>query len=633
MAQGVDPATGRRFTDPEALLRVFLQRQYSDPDEELLGLVGTGGPGPRVVRQSRDVPSALPLHLDRPALDAVAAAPESSGRIDRARGEVRWAKVPIETGGPASAFVVAFHADRRQAIADEAFRILLAISGVALLLTTGIGWVVAGRILAPVRVVRTTAAELTERDLTQRIPVQGKDDIAALAATFNAMLDRLERAFAGQRQFVDDAGHELRTPITIVRGHLELMGDDPAERAETVRLVTDELDRMSRIVEDLLLLAKAERPDFVRTEDVQLAELTADVFVKARALGDRDWVLDGVADREASLDAQRITQAMVQLAQNAVQHTVPGARIAIGSRTAAGRIELYVRRPGPRGPGAGRGGDLRALPTGHRPARRQHQRSRSGARHRPGHRRGAPGRLGRAPPDPGRRRHFRTCLRGVSIEPHPDRRGRGAHRLLRREGLRANGFTTSVAADGDTALALARTGAFDLVVLDIGLPGRDGFTVLRELREARVTLPVLVLTARDSVRDTVAGLEGGADDWMTKPFRFEELLARIRLRLRTAARAPEVTVLRSGDLGLDLRTRRARSGDRTVDLTAREFVLLELFLRHPGRCSPGSRSSPTCGGTTSTPAPTSWTSTSGRCGRSWARSGWRRCGAWGTRLP
>ncbi|MFE6225614.1 MULTISPECIES: response regulator transcription factor [unclassified Streptomyces] len=151
------------------------------------------------------------------------------------------------------------------------------------------------------------------------------------------------------------------------------------------------------------------------------------------------------------------------------------------------------------------------------------------------------------------------------------------------KGLRANGFTTTVAADGDTALAWALTGGFDLMVLDIGLPGRDGFTVLRELREARATLPVLVLTARDSVRDTVAGLEGGADDWMTKPFRFEELLARIRLRLRTAARAPEVTVLRSGDLSLDLRTRRARAGDRTVDLTAREFVLLDLFLRHPGQ--------------------------------------------------
>ncbi|MGW7415947.1 response regulator transcription factor [Streptomyces sp. NPDC054863] len=151
------------------------------------------------------------------------------------------------------------------------------------------------------------------------------------------------------------------------------------------------------------------------------------------------------------------------------------------------------------------------------------------------------------------------------------------------KGLRANGFTTTVAADGDTAYDYACTGGFDLVVLDIGLPGRDGFTVLREMREAQVTAPVIVLTARDSVRDTVAGLEGGADDWMTKPFRFEELLARVRLRLRTAARVPEVTVLRSGALSLDLRTRRARADERTVDLTAREFVLLELFLRHPGQ--------------------------------------------------
>nr|WP_202431528.1 response regulator transcription factor [Streptomyces sp. SID7804] len=151
------------------------------------------------------------------------------------------------------------------------------------------------------------------------------------------------------------------------------------------------------------------------------------------------------------------------------------------------------------------------------------------------------------------------------------------------KGLRANGFTTTVVPDGEAGYEYALTGGFDLVVLDIGLPGRDGFTVLRELRESRVTTPVIVLTARDSVRDTVAGLEGGADDWMTKPFRFEELLARVRLRLRTAARAPEVTVLKSGELSLDLRTRRARAGDRTVDLTAREFVLLELFLRHPGQ--------------------------------------------------
>jgi two-component system copper resistance phosphate regulon response regulator CusR len=153
------------------------------------------------------------------------------------------------------------------------------------------------------------------------------------------------------------------------------------------------------------------------------------------------------------------------------------------------------------------------------------------------------------------------------------------------KGLRANGFSTTVAEDGDSALSQAFGRGFDLILLDIGLPGRDGFTVLRVLREAQVSTPVIVLTARDSVQDTVAGLEGGADDWMTKPFRFEELLARVRLRLRGSSRAPEATLLRSssGDLTLDLRTRRARSGDRTVDLTAREFVLLELFLRHPGQ--------------------------------------------------
>jgi DNA-binding response OmpR family regulator len=151
------------------------------------------------------------------------------------------------------------------------------------------------------------------------------------------------------------------------------------------------------------------------------------------------------------------------------------------------------------------------------------------------------------------------------------------------KGLSANGFTTAVVVDGDAALSLARTGDFDLMVLDIGLPGKDGFTVLRALREARVGIPVIILTARDSVQDTVAGLEGGADDYMAKPFRFEELLARIRLRLRPTDRTPEPTILHAGDLSLDLRTRRARVGPRTVELTAREYVLLELFLRHPGQ--------------------------------------------------
>jgi two-component system, OmpR family, copper resistance phosphate regulon response regulator CusR len=150
------------------------------------------------------------------------------------------------------------------------------------------------------------------------------------------------------------------------------------------------------------------------------------------------------------------------------------------------------------------------------------------------------------------------------------------------KGLRSNGFTPTVVADGVTAYDYAMTGEFDLLVLDIGLPGMDGFTLLRRMREAGSNVPVVILTARDSPADTVAGLEGGADDYMAKPFRFEELLARVRLRLRDE-RSTEATVLTHGDLSLDLRTRRARVGDRTVDLSAREFTLTEVLLRNAGQ--------------------------------------------------
>jgi DNA-binding response OmpR family regulator len=150
------------------------------------------------------------------------------------------------------------------------------------------------------------------------------------------------------------------------------------------------------------------------------------------------------------------------------------------------------------------------------------------------------------------------------------------------KGLRANGFTTEVVADGDEALRLARSNKFDLLILDLGLPGKDGFEVLRGLREGDRRLPVVVLTARDSVADTVPGLEGGADDYITKPFSFDELLARVRVRLR-GERAPEETVLRVGEATLDLRTRRAQVGEKSIDLTAREFSLAEVFFRHPGQ--------------------------------------------------
>jgi two-component system copper resistance phosphate regulon response regulator CusR len=149
-------------------------------------------------------------------------------------------------------------------------------------------------------------------------------------------------------------------------------------------------------------------------------------------------------------------------------------------------------------------------------------------------------------------------------------------------GLRANGFTTQVVQTGPDALATARDDDFDLMILDLGLPGLDGQDVLRQLRQRGEKIPIVVLTARDTIEETVAGFEGGADDYVTKPFRFDELLARVRARLRTEPTA-EMTVLRAGDVVLDLRTRRASVNGRTVELTAREFALTETLMRHAGQ--------------------------------------------------
>jgi DNA-binding response OmpR family regulator len=153
------------------------------------------------------------------------------------------------------------------------------------------------------------------------------------------------------------------------------------------------------------------------------------------------------------------------------------------------------------------------------------------------------------------------------------------------KGLRANGFTTAIAADAQETLNMALSNHFDLLILDLGLPGKDGLQVLEELRGQGGELPVIILTARDDIQDKVAGLEGGADDYMTKPFRFEELLARVRLRLRhnRLPQKQEEMILRAGNVMLDLRTRRVRVSDRLVELSAREFTLAEILLRHPGQ--------------------------------------------------
>lgn len=255
---------------------------------------------------------------------------------------------PLADAQRKGAFVVAhFMADDRAAL-NDLMRTYTIAALLVLMAVTGIAALQAGRLLRPVRVLRETAAEIEAGDLARRIPVEGNDDITDLTRTFNAMLDRIQSAFRTQQAFLDDAGHELRTPLTILRGHIELLDAADAEEVERTRdLLLDETDRMSRLVDELILLAKAENPDFVEFDACLIQDLLDSVVDKARALGDRHWVVDQRAEGTVVVDEQRLTQALLQLADNAVKHTEAQGLVAFGSDLDAGVLRLWVRDDGP----------------------------------------------------------------------------------------------------------------------------------------------------------------------------------------------------------------------------------------------------------------------------------------------
>ncbi|MDN4161848.1 sensor histidine kinase [Nocardioides abyssi] len=348
---GIDPTTGEPFASVRDLLRLFLERNVPDDDEVLVAWVGDRP----VYRFPRDDE----LYRDPRFLDAVRPLVTTGGstRIDTPQGRALVATQPVRQRTPAGVetgalVVVVYLAEDRGELHDTMRTYAVVAALLTVLVVAAAAWQ-SGRLLAPIRVLRETADEIRESDLSRRIPEAGNDDITALTHTLNRMLDRLETAFADQRRFLDDAGHELRTPLTVLRGHLELLdAHDPVDVEETRALLLDEIDRMARLVGDLILLAKSDRPDFVLPTEVHLGELTEDVLAKVRGLGDRDWRLDGTADRLVRVDGQRLTQALLQLADNAVKHTGPGDLVAIGSSYDAAappgeRLRLWVRDGGP----------------------------------------------------------------------------------------------------------------------------------------------------------------------------------------------------------------------------------------------------------------------------------------------
>lgn len=345
-ADGIDPRTGAKFNDVSELLELHIERSIPDPNETMFVLVDG-----QVVSRSSDQP-AVRLDLD-PALVTAADAKDGViyGDLDTTAGDVRWVAVPVQAGQQRGVFVVGIFADLEGSDLAQIMGRLALVGGVALVLAAGVGWLVAGRVLSPLRDMRDTAQAISDEDMSRRIPIEANssgDELADLAQTFNEMLDRLEDGYRAQRAFIDDAGHELRTPLTIAQGNLELLDSaDPEDRQATVSLVLDELGRMNRIVRDLQTLTQANSPDFVRCEPVDLPVLMDELLVKCGALADRDWQLTDVPDVPVMVDRQRITQAALQLAQNATRHTEMDDVITLSAEVAGTSLLISVADSGP----------------------------------------------------------------------------------------------------------------------------------------------------------------------------------------------------------------------------------------------------------------------------------------------
>jgi len=344
LARGNDPQTGAPFDlDVERIFDVYMARNVPSRNEVLLTFVD-GEP-------FQSSPEELPYSFAQDAeLVSRWTGLKSSerGTIDTPIGPAEYLAVPLVDGGEQRGlFVAAIFRDRESEEVSDAVRVAAGVGLAMLLVGSVLAWLLADRVLRPVKNITETARSISGGDLSRRIPEPGQDELGVLAETFNDMLARLEAAFERQQQFVDDAGHELRTPITIVRGHLELLEDDPDERRETLALVMDELDRMARIVNDLLTLAKWEQPDFLTPGEVDLGALVDDVLAKASALGPRDWKLDARGEGTVVADRQRLTQALMQLAQNAVQHTRDGDKVGLGAFVSHQEARLWVRDTGP----------------------------------------------------------------------------------------------------------------------------------------------------------------------------------------------------------------------------------------------------------------------------------------------
>jgi two-component system OmpR family sensor kinase len=344
---GRDPETGEPFTSPQALFDIYLSRNVPGPEEALITFVDGEFYRSALARFPLDrLPSEQLAEWEALATSSPGDGQSATGTIDTSLGEAHFRVRRVLVGGTAGALVVTIlpASELNEIGKFQTYGVIVALG--VLLIATVVAWLITGRVLAPVRMLTETARSISQSDLTRRIEVRGGGEAADMAFSFNSMLDRLEAVFRGQREFVQDASHELRDPLTICRGHLELLGDDPEEQRRTVAIVMDELDRMGRMVAHLQLLAETEQPDFLQREWTDLELFTHELVAKASALAQRRWTLDQAAEGAFLVDRHRLTEAVMNLAHNAAQHTLEDDTIAIGTSRNKTDVRIWVRDTG-----------------------------------------------------------------------------------------------------------------------------------------------------------------------------------------------------------------------------------------------------------------------------------------------
>lgn len=336
-----------QFSTLDALLRDVLSHRVPEDSEGMIGYVG--------LRPAWTQPGGLDMVADADLMiqlgervEAVTASQSSElGTLTTPESTYRYALMPITLDDLGTgAYALAYDYEAEQAQLVDTFRVFVIAAVICLAVLAVLSWLIAGELLKPVRELQKTASKISESDLDARIEVETHDDLGEMASTFNSMLDRIQGTFASQLQLLDDAGHELRTPITIIRGHLELMDSHDSADVEAVRdLSINELDRMHRLADDLVLLAKAERPDFVSLHPVDSGPFIDRLLTLVQGVGSHAWEIESRVEDIIVMDEQRMTQAMLQLAANAAKFSPAGSTIRLGVAV-DGEARLWVADAG-----------------------------------------------------------------------------------------------------------------------------------------------------------------------------------------------------------------------------------------------------------------------------------------------